>query len=238
MISVQELIYEFKLNMNKVNRQDNVDIPVEDIVVYLNKAQLSWIKTKVNQNNVYKAGFDSIRKRIDDLQVLKRANVKLTTKKTNDLLHIGYECPLSDAPNYMFYLSSYVTAKKGKCVTTLQTDLIRNGELTTKYLNTSYGPSFEWRYTLVTLGNDNLAAYTDGTFEIDDVYLTYLRYPQQIDIKGYTKFDGTDSINQDSELPEYAKSDLVDLATKFAAMSNENQAQAAYAEDRLNKNTE
>jgi hypothetical protein len=88
------------------------------------------------------------------------------------------------------------------------------------------------------LGNDNLAAYTDGTFEIDDVYLTYLRYPLQIDIKGYTKFDGTDSIDQDSELPEYAKSDLVDLASKFAAMSNDNQAQAAYAEDRLNKNTE
>ena len=37
MISVEDLIYEFKLNMNKVNRQDNVDIPVEDIIVYLNK---------------------------------------------------------------------------------------------------------------------------------------------------------------------------------------------------------
>jgi len=238
MISVQELIYEFKLNMNKVNRQENVDIPVEDIIVYLNKAQLSWIKTKLNQNNIYKSGFDSIRKRIDDLQILKESNVKLTPTKTNDLLHLGYECPLSDAPNYMFYLSSYAKAKKYNCSKILQTDLIRSGELTTKYINNNYEPSFEWRYTLVTLGSDNLQIYTDGTFEIENVYLTYLRYPKQIDSMGYVKFDGTDSIDQDSELPEYAKSDLVDLAVKFAAMSNDNQSQVMYAEDRLNKNTE
>ena len=34
MISVEELIYEFKLTLNKVNRQDNVDIPIEDIIFY------------------------------------------------------------------------------------------------------------------------------------------------------------------------------------------------------------
>lgn len=238
MISVQELIYEFKLNMNKVNRQENVDIPVEDIIVYLNKAQMSWIKTRLNQNNIYKSGFESIRKRIDDLQALKEENVKLSPTKSNDLLHIGYECPLSDAKGYMFYLSSYAKAKKNKCSKILQTDLIRNGELTTKYINNNYEPSFEWRYTLVTLGSDKLHVYTDGTFEIEDVYLTYLRYPQQIDSRGYVKFDGTDSLDQDSELPEYAKSDIVDLAVKFAAMSNDNQSQAMYAEDRLNKNSE
>ena len=138
MISVQELIYEFKLNMNKVNRQENVDIPVEDIIVYLNKAQMSWIKTRLNQNNIYKSGFESIRKRIDDLQALKEENVKLSPTKSNDLLHIGYECPLSDAKGYMFYLSSYAKAKKNNCSKILQTDLIRNGELTTKYINNNY----------------------------------------------------------------------------------------------------
>ena len=54
MISVEELVYEFKLALNKVNRQDNVNIPIEDIIVYLNKAQMSWIKTKINPNNVYR----------------------------------------------------------------------------------------------------------------------------------------------------------------------------------------
>jgi len=32
MIPVQELIYEFKLSLNKMDRQDNVQIPLEDIL--------------------------------------------------------------------------------------------------------------------------------------------------------------------------------------------------------------
>jgi hypothetical protein len=73
--------------INKVNRQDNVDIPVEDIIVYLNRAQLSWIKTKINPNNVYKVGYESIEKRIDDLQILKKSSVRLSPIKTNDLFY-------------------------------------------------------------------------------------------------------------------------------------------------------
>ena len=238
MIPVEELIYEFKLTLNKVNRQDNIDIPIEDIIVYLNKAQVSWIKTKINPNNVYKVGYDSIRKRIDDLQILKVSNVPLKPNNTNDLFHVGFDCPLKDAANYMFYISSYAVAKSGKCSQPIEIDLVRHGELTTKYLDNNYSPSFEWRTTLATLGNDNLTVYTDSKFKIEKVFVTYLRYPLDIDVEGYVKFDGTSSLNQDSELPEYAKSDIVDLAVKFAAQSTDNQAQAVFAEDRLNKNSE
>jgi len=238
MIPVEELIYEFKLTLNKVNRQDNIDIPIEDIIVYLNKAQVSWIKTKINPNNVYKVGYDSIRKRIDDLQILKVSNVPLKPNKTNDLFHVGFDCPLKDAANYMFYISSYAVAKSGKCSQPIEIDLVRHGELTTKYLDNNYSPSFEWRTTLATLGNDNLTVYTDSKFKIEKVFVTYLRYPLDIDVEGYVKFDGTNSKNQNSELPEYAQSDLVDLAVKFAAQSTDNQAQAVFAEDRLNKNSE
>ena len=238
MIPVEELSYEFKRTLNKFNLQDNIDIPIEDIIVYLNKAQISWVKTKINPNNVYKVGYDSIRKRIDDLQVLKESNVPLKPIKTNDLFHVGYDCPLKDAANYMFYISSYAMAKSGTCVEPITVDLIRHGELTTKYLDANYNPSFEWRTTIATLGNDNLTVYTDSKFQIQKVFMTYLRYPLNIDVEGYVKFDGTTSKNQNSELPEYAKSDLVDLAVKFAAQSTDNQAQAVFAEDRLNKNTE
>jgi hypothetical protein len=83
-----------------------------------------------------------------------------------------------------------------------------------------------------------LTVYTDGKFTIEQVYITYLRYPLSIDVQGYVKFDGSNSVNQNCELPEYAKPDIVDLAVKFAAQSNDNQAQAVFAEDRLTKNSE
>lgn len=238
MVSVEELIYEFKLALNKVNRQDNVNIPIEDIIVYLNKAQVSWIKTKLNPNNVYKAGFESIRKRIDDLQILKETNIELQPVKTNDLLHKGYNCSLGPAKDYMFYVSSYSVGKNSTCEGVLTNDLIRSGDLTTRYLDVNHSPSFEWRTTLATLGEDSLQVYTDGSFEITKVFINYLRYPRKIDSQGYTKFDGSNSINQDCELPFYAKDDLVDLAVKFAAQASDNQAQSMYAEDRLIKNSE
>ena len=238
MISVEELVYEFKLALNKVNRQDNVNVPIEDIIVYLNKAQMSWVKTKINPNNIYRSGFESIRKRIDDVQILKVGDIELKPVKTNDLLRKGYSCSLSDAKDYMFYISSYTVANKNNCEAILTNDLVKSGDLTTRYLDVNFSPSFEWRTTLVTLGNDELTVYTDDTFQIDKVFINYLRYPQKIDIQGYTKFDGTSSTNNDCELPEYSKDDIVDLAVKFAAQANDNQSQSVYAEDRLIKNSE
>jgi hypothetical protein len=238
MISVEELVYEFKLTLNKVTRQDNVDIPIEDIIIYLNKAQMSWVKTKLNPNNVYRSGFEAIRKRIDDVQILKVGDVEIKPVKTNDLLRKGYECSLSDAKDYMFYISSYTVATKNNCEVILTNDLVKSGDLTTRYLDVNYSPSFEWRTTLATLGNDALTVYTDGSFQIDKVFINYLRYPQKIDIEGYTKFDGTLSISSDCELPEYAKDGIVDLAVKFAAQASDNQSQSVYADDRLTKNSE
>ena len=238
MISVHDLVYEFKLMLNKVNRQDNVDIPLEDILVYLNRAQLSWIKTKINPNNIYKAGYDSIRKRIDDLQKLKVDNVALNPVKTNDLLYLGVDCSLENIKDYMFYLSSYAVAKKNKCEKTMTIDLVKHGDLSTMYLDANFSPSFEWRTTLATMGDDKLTVYTGSDFQLKKVFITYLRYPKNIDMEGYTKLDGIDSTNQDCELPEYAKHDIIDLAVKFAAQSADNQSQAVYAEDRLVRNSE
>jgi len=238
MIAVHDLVYEFKLMLNKVNRQDNVDVPIEDILVYLNRAQLAWIKTKINPNNIYKAGYDSIRKRIDDLQRLKVDNLALTPVKTNDLLYLGFDCSIDSLKDYMFYLSSYAVAKKNKCEKTLTIDLVKHGDLSTRYLDANFSPSFEWRTTLATLGDNKLTVYSGEDFSIQKVFLTYLRYPKVIDMEGYTKLDGTNSVDVDCELPEYAKPDIVDLAVKFAAQSNDNQAQAVYAEDRLVKTSE
>lgn len=238
MIPVQELIYEFKLMINKVNRQDNVDIPVEDIILYLNRAQLSWIKTKINPNNVYRTGYESIRKRIDDLQALKVTNKRLSTQPTNDTYLIGYECPLEEAPDYMFYVSAHCLAKQKLCEKNLGIDLVKQGEIRTMYFDANFSPSFQWRSTLATLGDDKLYVYTGGEFSIEEVYLTYLRYPKEIDIEGYEKLNGKASENVDCELPAYAKPDLVDLAVKFAAQSNDNQAQAMFAEDRIIKHSE
>lgn len=238
MIPVQELIYEFKLNLNKMDRQDNVLVPLEDILVYLNQAQLSWVKSKVGENNVYKDGYEATRKRIDDLQKLKVDDVSLPLQKTTDVLYKGYKADLKSIPDYMLYVMSHVGARKQDCKAGLTVDLIRQNDLSNLYFDANFAPSYEWRTTIATIGQDNIVVYTDDSFELENLYLTYLRYPKPIDSEGYIKIDGSDSVNRDCELPYYAKSDILDLASKFAAQSTDNQAQATFAEDRSVKNSE
>jgi len=238
MIPVEELIYEFKLNLNKMDRQDNVQVPLEDILVFLNQAQLSWVKSKVGENNIFRDGYEGTRKRIDDLQVLKVDDVSLTLQKTTDVLYKGYKADLKTIPNYMMYIMSHVGARKEDCKAGLTVDLIRQNDLSTLYFDANFSPSFEWRSTFATIGQDNIIVYTDETFEIENLYLTYLRYPKAIDSEGYIKIDGLDSSKQDCELPYYAKPDILNLATKFAAQSVDNQAQSTFAEDRSVKNSE
>jgi hypothetical protein len=238
MIPVEELIYEFKLNLNKMDRQDNVQVPLEDILVFLNQAQISWVKSKVGENNIFRDGYEGTRKRIDDLQVLKVNDASLTLQKTTDVLYKGYKADLKTIPDYMMYVMSHVGARKEDCKAGLTVDLIRQNDLSSLYLDANFSPSYEWRTTLATIGQDNIIVYTDDTFEIENLYLTYLRYPMPIDSEGYIKIDGLDSSKQDCELPYYAKADILNLATKFAAQSVDNQAQSTFAEDRSVKNTE
>jgi hypothetical protein len=238
MIPVEELIYEFKLNLNKMDRQDNVQIPLEDILVFLNQGQLSWIKSKIGENNIFRDGYEGTRKRIDDLQTLKVDDASLPLIKTTDVLHKGYKADLKTLPDYMMYVMSHAGARKGECKTGLSVDLIRQNDLSTLYFDANFSPSFEWRNTFATIGQDNITVYTDDTFELENLYLTYLRYPKLIDSEGYIKLDGMDSSKQDCELPYYAKPDILNLASKFAAQSLDNQAQAVFAEDRSVKNSE
>jgi hypothetical protein len=129
-------------------------------------------------------------------------------------------------------------ASTPKCKATMAINLIKEGELGTQYYNANYGPSYKWRDTIATIGDNKLYVYVDDdeTFKIDEVSMTYLRTPKVIDKEGYVKFDGTDSVNQDCELPEYAKNDVVDLAVKYAAQSTDNQLQVQMAKEREQNN--
>jgi len=238
MIKVDELIYEFDLLVNKRGREDNISIPLGDKIVFLNQAQISWIKNKIGQNNVYRRGYESSRKRIDDLQVLKVNDFPLKVKKSKELSYQSFYSSLKDAPDYMFYVTSHSIAKKNECQDSIYNNLVREGELKTHYYDVNYNPSFEWRETLTTIGNDNIYVYTDGSFDILSIHLTYLRYPSKIDYEGYVKLDGTSSTTVDCELPEYAKQDIVDLAVKFATHAVENFPMAQAAENRIIKNNE
>lgn len=243
MIPAERLSYKLEQRLNVLSTNQHQQIPVEDRVFALNEAQIKLVKQKIGNNNVYKIGLDGFKKRYQDLQFLcenpedHSLNLKLTDKRLNKWIADIKEI----SPKFMFYLDSYLLCDKEECKNRVvygNGDLIRHSDITTLLQNNNYKPSFEYQETIVDISSDELHYYTDGTFTPKKAFVSYVRYPKEIDIEGYIKFDGTDSTTVDCELEDYLEDELLDLAAENLAMFTQNTLAAQNAKQRQQEEEE
>jgi hypothetical protein len=242
MIPVDSLLYKIDQKLNKLSTNVHQQINLEDKILALNEAQIKLIKQKVDGFSVISGmGLDAFKKRYEDLQSLvityNHQPLKLTLK--NEELNQWFANLHLLVPKYMFYIDSYVLADKGVCKDRkiwINRDLAKHGDLQFILNNTHYKPSFEYQETFNFLSTDEISVFTDGTFTLSEVYMSYMRYPVYIDKEGYIKFDGTDSVNQDCELELYLEDELVDLTVQNLAMYTENVAAVQSAQLRIQTN--
>jgi hypothetical protein len=227
MISVKSLIYEIDYKLNKVATLVHQEIPLENKIIALNEAQIKLVKTKLNPNNTLNQGFEAHKKRYEDLQILiEPQHLHKLKLKLSDKRLYKWEASLRDlSPSYMFYLDAYVLAEKEECknrVLFVNKDLTKHGDVAVLLANNNYKPSFEYQEVPCTLTSDKIEVYTDGTFTLSDLYLSYIRYPKKIDIEGYINLDGQPSVEQDCELADYLKDELLNLTMLELSMITEN----------------
>lgn len=225
MISVKQLIYKTKLRLNKLATNDHQDIPVEDILFSLNEQQIKLIKRKVSTNNIYQLGLDSFKKRYQDLQNLIVQGEEFNKPTKGKDIYNYYKVDTSKLKhNWFFFIGLTAICTKQNCKDRplAVTKLIEHADLQTMMNNTNYSPSFEYQETLALLSGDDLYIYTDGSFEITKVFVTYLKYPQKIDLEGYVDLDNNPSITQDCELGDFLEDELLDLVQLDLAISTEN----------------
>lgn len=238
MIPVESLIYKIDLMLNKVAALEHQVIPLEDKILALNEAQLKLVKLKMDPNNPLGLGFDSFKKRYEDLEVLveSQSDHVLTLEEQDPILH-RWAVDLEELnPKYMFYIDSYFTASKGPCkdkIIYVNKDLVKHSDIITLLVNTNYKPSFEYEESFCSISNLQLSIYTDGTFTPNKIYISYIRYPQEIDYPGYIKFDGTPSAKSNCELPEFLEDELLNLAVQNLAMNTENNPAVQYSQLRI-----
>lgn len=228
MISIESLFYKIDQKLDKLASNAHQWISPEDKVLALNEAQIKLIKQKLDGNNIYKLGLDAFKKRYQDLQKFVEDYSKHPLNATSSDSNLNkYTVSLSGLdPKYMFYMDSYLITSKGKCknrIVYVNNDLVKHADLTILLTNSNYKPSFEYQETFSISSSDELWYFTDGSFKIDKVYLSYLRYPAYIAFAGFELPDGTVITNQqDCELEEYLEDELVDLAVKDLASYIEN----------------
>lgn len=242
MIPVDSLLYKIDQRLNKLSTNEHQQIQLEDKILALNEAQIKLIKQKVdNISTVSQMGLDSFKKRYEDLQSLivpyNDGELELSIK--NEELN-QWKANLHDLdPKYMFYIDSYVLANKGRCKDRkiwINRDLAKHGDLQFILNNDHYKPSFEYQETFNFLSSDEISIFTDGTFTPTKICISYMRYPVYIDKAGYTKFDGSSSVDQDCELETYLEDELLDLTVQNLAMFTENQSAVQNAAYRIQTN--
>lgn len=212
MISIESIIYKLDQKLNKLSTNEHQQIPIEDKILWVNEAQIKILISKFDTEDTRRLGMDAFIKRYQDLERLVEPWKKITLSADNNELNQFSGDLKTITPKFMIYIDSYVLSNKDECKDrVLYGNLVKHGDLTTLFRNNHYRPSFEYQDTLVTLSSGKFETYSDGTFTPTVAKVSYLRYPVEVDFAGYTKLDGSASITQDSELPDYMESELVDL---------------------------
>lgn len=214
----QEMHYDFKVKLNKIDSQVYPNLMVPEIDWTLNEAQNMYIKNLAQPRIPNGKGFEVNKRITEDLKSLVLEVDNLPLVLTSD--GISYTCTLPT--DYLFYISSYVKLSKDNCIN-------ERGEIYVvqhddrHLINPFTKPSFEWREVNALFTSQGLRLFTDGTFTVDQIILTYLKQPVYIHAAGnfrggtYTLPGGASfSGYQDCELPDHTHSEIVDLAVLIA----------------------
>lgn len=241
MIPIQNLLFSIDTKVNRLSNLRGQFIPNETKIDLLNKGQIKLVLQKLNNNNPLQLGLDAFAKRYEDLQNLQVTYEQLSlTKVTGDLLN-SYSIPFASLTNSMLIpLTSYVLATRGNCKDRILDviNFMKHADTRMLLKSPHYEPSFAHQETVGLIGADSIFVYSDSknSFTITKLYLSYLRYPVNMDITGYTHLDGSTSTTVNCELESYLQDELVDTVCTEIADATANQEQSQYSRIRQKEN--
>lgn len=178
----KELYYEFHLLLNKNNENSDIKIEPANFVILFNRESKRWLGESIDKNNSNGSIFD--------LQEFIKSDFKLSRiEKKND--KFTYSIP----KDYLFIIegSCYSLAERGECNKNINNFLIKPNDKITTLSDKFSSPDFDWERGLGVLGENNLVIYKGEDYNIKETFFSYYKVPDEIDIEGYVKLDGTSS---------------------------------------------
>lgn len=216
-MSIQELVYKFKLEYDKLDSNDYPKVEIPQIILFLNKSQRITVEKAYNPDDNGK-GFETDQLSIDDLEAIHIKNNPLLAYTLTGSNPNEYSIDLSQLTyEYLHLTRSYSYGKNDVCGTQILKNIqYTHNELNEVLTDPNRNPNFYWQEIPIVISQNKVFGYTDGTFSLTTGKLEYLRVPTQMDMAGYTHFDGTPSTNVDCEFPDYMQERILSLALMIA----------------------
>lgn len=207
-MNIEECYLQFLqlVNRNATNNNINVDRP--RFVLLFNDIQNRYLEWNLEKRNE-----DSIRY-VSHLLV---TNKTLTGKEEKEDRNI-FKLP----SDYFDHSNLHAFGSKGNCKDKrLKTFEIKSDDSEEILSDINSKPSFEFREVPYFIAQKKVHIFIDK-FSISKANLTYYRYPEKVDIKGYVKQDGTDSTSIDPDFDDKAIGRiLVAMGKEFQAINSE-----------------
>lgn len=175
---VDTLILKVKERLNKIDSNDFDNIENHYILEAFNKAQLEWVRKTLHGNNIYKEGDEQSKRRIEDLNVLLKT-VDYPFSK-HDIYVESNILPT----DYLYFKSCYINAKKDCCKKNMIVYLAENENIGILLRDYNKKPSFEWGETFCTLLANRVRVYTNGEFDVSNLFITYYQKPVIVEKAG------------------------------------------------------
>ncbi|MGL6107257.1 MAG: hypothetical protein ACRC0V_07215 [Fusobacteriaceae bacterium] len=212
-MTIEEMHYDFKLKLNKVDSQQNKNFLIPEIDWILNEAQEIFIKRVAEPRNKSNLGFEKSQRNIDDIRTLVKNSVPIIV--------INNQITLPG--DYLYYIKGNVEISRGNCNNINGTLIIRQHD--DNFEESPFDKSsFEWRTVNGVFFENGLKLYTDGKFIVNKVYVSYIRKPKYIhnakDFSVSGKYNSPSGVSligfQNCELSEATHREIVDIAVLLA----------------------
>lgn len=224
---------KFQQRLNKLASFDYDNIECWQIAEAFNKAQREWFRRQVHGVNIKKESAEQTLATIDDLQKFVSTE---TLKGENKKLFFE---SLGIPADYAYFIKVGVLGNKEECKgRSFKVYLAEEANADILLKDSFKGPSFEWGETFATMHDNHFRVYTNDTFHIESVILSYYRKPLDVTFDGcINPATGVVNANQECEFKDDVVELIIDAAVAIIAADIESFNQYQRAEGSVQKSS-
>lgn len=218
-MNIETAYLKFVEKVNKNYTNDNISVDRGRFIAIYNEESNNFVEWLLEKRNE-----DEIR----DIQLLL-VNDKSLVLKGKTLNHQDFTLP----SDYFNFSNIQALASTDVCKNkNILLHEIKSENREELLFDDNNKPSFKARESFYMFSNNTVNIYTDD-FDISKVYLTYYRYPKQVDIQGYVRDDNTASVNIDPEFDDKIVNRILTACSKAFNINNDNLQRTQFDKDRL-----
>lgn len=167
-MTIQDMEYNFKLKLNKIDSQQSVNYRIPEIDRLLNIGMRIFVSNIANPRLPDTAlfGVEISQRNIDDLSPLVVNDVVLTP--------VNNIAPLPS--DYMHHLSSYCNVTKGNCSNKIRTTIMQHDDDEDDIM---FQSSYNFEQVNIRFTNQGIKVFVTD-FTLDNVILDYIKEPLYI----------------------------------------------------------